>query len=182
MQRPPSSRSASKARSATPVSTIAIVSASAGRPLALEGAVVEPLERELLDRGAGAVGVEADLAEEDPVGPGDRPFAHVDRVGAVEAVGEVAQPPADRLGALARAGRRPRPRRSRGPGTRRRGAAPPSPARGRAPSRSSVRLLPRRPSARLRRRGRAAAAARPGRSSWAASRSPMLALCRVPPG
>src|SRR6185369_13318462 len=64
---------------------------------ALEGAVVEALQRELLDRRAGLVGVEADLAEEDPVGPGDRPFAEADRVGAVEAIGELAQAAADAL-------------------------------------------------------------------------------------
>ena len=45
-----------------------------------EGAVVQPIEGELLDRGAGAIGVEPDLAKEDAVGPGNRPLAHVDRV------------------------------------------------------------------------------------------------------
>src|SRR4051794_2238401 len=65
-----------------------------------EGAIVEAVEGELLDRGASAVWVEADLAEEDAVGPGDRPLAHVDRVRAVEAVGEFAQAAADRLGAV----------------------------------------------------------------------------------
>ena len=72
-----------------------------GQAVALEGAVVEAVQRQLLDRRGVAVGVEPDLAEEDPVGPGDRPLAQVDRVGAVEAVGEVAEAAADRLGALA---------------------------------------------------------------------------------
>ncbi len=182
MQRRPSSRSASKARSATPVSTIAMVSASAGRPLALEGAVVEAVEGELLDRGPGAVGVEADLAEEDPVGPGDRPFAQLDRVGAVEAVGEVAQAPAHRLRAPAGARRRPRPRRSPGRGTRRRGAARPSPARARAPTRSALGRGSAPSSARLRRRGRLEQALDPCGSARRRSSSPMLALCSVPPG
>ena len=104
MQRPPSRRSASKARRATPVSTIAIVSASREQAAALEGAVVDAVEGELLDRRAGAIGVEADLAEEDPVGPGNRALAQVDRVGAIEAIGEVAEAAAHRLGAAAGAG------------------------------------------------------------------------------
>ena len=94
---PPPSRSASKARRATPVSTSRSSARRAGMPTALEAAVLEAFEGELLDRGAGAVGVEPDLAEEDPVGPGDRPLAQVDRVRAVEAVGEVAKAAADRL-------------------------------------------------------------------------------------
>src|SRR5881394_2885378 len=68
----------------------------------LKAAVLEAVEGELLDRGSSAVGVETNLAEEDTVGPRDRPFAHVNRVGAVKAVGGVAQAALDRLGATAR--------------------------------------------------------------------------------
>ena len=103
MQSARSTRSASKARSATPVSTVAIVSASCGQSRGHEAAFLEPVERELLDRRPGAVGVEADVAEEDAVGPGDRAFAELDRVRPVEAVGEVAQALADRLGRCAAA-------------------------------------------------------------------------------
>ena len=99
-----------------------------GQAVAAEAAVFEPLEGQLLDRGAGAVGVEADLAVEDAVGPRDRPFAQVDRLGAVDAVGEVAQAAPHRLGAAAGLAPRPRPRRCRDRGTRRRCAARPSPA------------------------------------------------------
>src|SRR5436190_1809274 len=56
-----------------------------------ECALLHPLQRQLLDRSARPVGVEPDLAEEDPVGPGDRALAHLDRVPAVEAVRELAQ-------------------------------------------------------------------------------------------
>ena len=132
-----------------------------GQAAALEGAVVEALEGELLDRGAGAVGVEADLAEEDPVGPGDRPFAHVDRV-ARRRSGRRGRAGG---GAPARGcgpdGRRPRPRRSRGRGTRRRRAARPSPARAPAPSRHRG----RRPAISRLRRARSRAAARSTRAS-----------------
>ena len=56
--------------------------------LALELPVLHAVERHLLDGRRRAVGVEADVAVEDAVGPGDRPLAQVDRVAAVEAVGE----------------------------------------------------------------------------------------------
>ena len=70
---------------------------------AAEPPVLHALERELLDRRRRAVGVEADVAEEDAVGPGDRPLAQVDRVAAVEAVGEPLQALLDLAGAAARA-------------------------------------------------------------------------------
>ncbi len=38
--------------------------------MGFEGTVLKAIEGELLDRGAGAIGVEADLAEEDTVSPG----------------------------------------------------------------------------------------------------------------
>ena len=84
----PRPASASKARSATPDSTIAIVSASSSRLWLLKPPVPHPLQRELLDRGPLLVGVEPDVAEEDAVGPGDRLLAQVDRLAAGEAVGE----------------------------------------------------------------------------------------------
>lgn len=130
---------------------------------------METLQRELLDRGAGVVGVEPDLAEEDPVCPGDRAFAEANRVRAVEAVGELAQATADPLGA--------------GAGTavdRDRGDTEPGELGGEmggdpALVRPQLRLPPS-----------ASAVARSRSStlppSWAAVRSPMLALCRVPPG
>ena len=71
-----------------------------GQAASFEGTLAQPLERELLDRGPGAVGVEPDLAEEGAVGPRDRPFAHPHRVGAVEAVGEVAEAAAHPSGLL----------------------------------------------------------------------------------
>ena len=145
-----------------------------GQAAALEGTVVEAFEGELLDRGPGAVGVEPDLAEEDTVGPGDRPFAHVDRVGAVEAVGEVAQPARGPAPGCGRASRRPRPRRCRGRGTRRRRAAPPSPAAGPGSASPIGRSRCRSTSARLRRGGRRAAVRSTRASSCAAVSSPML--------
>jgi hypothetical protein len=65
------------------------------QPTAAEAAVLEAVEDELLDRGAVAIGVQPDLAVENPVGPGDRPAAEADRLGAKEAVGEVAEAAAD---------------------------------------------------------------------------------------
>src|SRR5215210_8923500 len=59
---------------------------------ALEAARLDPVVRELLDRRAIAIRVEPDLAKEDPVGPGDRPLAQVDRVAAGEPVGELTKP------------------------------------------------------------------------------------------
>ena len=181
-QIPPSIRSASKARSATPVSTVAIVSASAGLAGAEEAAVVEPFEGQLLDRGPGPVGVEADLAEEDPVGPGDRPFPQPDRVRAVEAVRELAQAAADRLGALAGSGLDLDPGDPEagelGGEVRRHPALPgdrPRPLVGCARLRS-------RPSQLASAAAVAASRSSTRCSSWAALSSPTLALCRVPPG
>ena len=51
-----------------------------------KGAIVEPVQSELLDRSASAIGVEADLAKEDTVGPGNWPLSHVDRMRAVKAI------------------------------------------------------------------------------------------------
>ena len=48
--------------------------------LALEAALLHPVERQLLDRRQGLVGVEADVAEEDAVGPRDRLLAQRDRL------------------------------------------------------------------------------------------------------
>jgi len=140
-----------------------------GQPAALEGAVVEPLQRELLDRGAGLVRVEADLAEEDPVGPGDRAFPEADRVRAVEAVGELSQAAADALRAWAgTAVDRDRGDAETGELGGEMGGDP-------ALVRPQLRLPP---SAAAVARSRSATLA----PSWAAVRSPMLALCRVPPG
>jgi hypothetical protein len=72
-----------------------------GQAAAAEAPVLQAVENELLDRGAVAIGVEADLAVEDSVGPGDRSAAQADRLGAEEAIGEVAEAAADRLGATA---------------------------------------------------------------------------------
>ena len=62
---------------------------------------MEAIEGQLLNRGADSVGVKADLAKEDTVGPGNRSLPHVDRVRAEKAVGEAPQAPADRLRTLA---------------------------------------------------------------------------------
>ena len=141
---------------------------------------MEAVERQLLDRGAGAVWVEADLAKEDPVGPGDRALAHVDRVGAEEAVGEVAEAPADRLRAPARAASTSTQAMPR-PGNSAARWGPPSPARRWIPShpRSGRLGAHLNPSPR---RGSLAEAHAHVRSSPPVVRSPMLALCSVPPG
>ena len=86
--RRPSTRSASKARRATPDSMIAIVSASSSRLLADEAAALHALQRDRLHRRRLLVGVEPDVAVEDPVGPGDRLVAKVDRLRAREPVRE----------------------------------------------------------------------------------------------
>ena len=157
-------------------------SASAGSPRLLKAPSLEAVQRELLDRGAGAVGVEADLAEEDAVGPGDRPFAEVDRVRAVEAVGEVAQAAADRLGAAAGAavdGDRGDPEAGELGGDVGRHPALLGrrlPADARSSAAGPISAPPR-----LRRLGRASSASTLA-PSWPAVSSPMLALCRVPPG
>ena len=178
----PATCSASKARSATPVSIVAIVSASSSRPRLLKAPSLHPLQRELLDRGPGPVGVEPDLAEEDAVGPGDRAFAHVHRVGAVEAVGEVAQAASHRLRALARAAvdldRGDREAGELGGDVRgdpaRLGAG--SQPRSVAPVAARA-ALTHAPSRRV---ARSSASTR--RSSSATLSSPTLALSRVPPG
>ena len=75
-----STLSASNARSATPDSTIAIVSASSSRFWLLKPPCCIRSSEHLLDRRQRAVGVEADVAEEDAVGPGDRLLAQGDRL------------------------------------------------------------------------------------------------------
>ena len=58
---------------------------------AAERAVLHPVERGLLGGRAVVVGVDPDLAEEDPVGPRDRLLAQVDRLAARVAVAQLAQ-------------------------------------------------------------------------------------------
>ena len=62
------------------------------QPARLEAAVLQPLDRDLLDRRALLVGVDADLAEEDAVGPRHRLLAHRHRARAVKAVREHRHP------------------------------------------------------------------------------------------
>ena len=69
--------------------------------LRAQAALEQALERERLDRCALRVGVEADVAEEDAVGPRHRLPAQGHRLGAAEAVRERAQALAHRLGAAA---------------------------------------------------------------------------------
>ena len=57
-----------------------------------KGPLDEPLHRGLLDRRAVGVGVQADVAVEDAVGPGNRLLAHGHGLGAAKAAGHVAQP------------------------------------------------------------------------------------------
>ncbi len=90
--------------------------------LAGEAALLHPLQDQRLDRGRLLVRIEADVAVEDPVGPGDRLVAQVDRLRAREAVGELAQALLDRGRAATRARARPAGTEGRGPGTPR--AAP----------------------------------------------------------
>ena len=140
---------------------------------------MEAVEGKLLDRGPGAVGVEADVAEEDPVGGGNRPLPHLDRLAAVEAVGEIVQAPADRLGAAAG------PRLDLGPGEAEAGELggdvgrdPALPGRDLAPGPRVDAGAHARPSAARVARSSSLTLA----SSWPALRSPMLALSSVPPG
>ena len=87
----PSTRSASKARTATPVSTTATVSASSSDVAAPEPPRAQALEHRGLARAADTDRVDADLAEEDAVGGGDRLPSHAERPPPVHAVREVAQ-------------------------------------------------------------------------------------------
>jgi hypothetical protein len=66
--------------------------------------VAHPLERDRLGRRAVLVGVEADLAEEDAVGPRDRLLAELDGLAARVAVAERAQALADGRRGAARRG------------------------------------------------------------------------------
>src|SRR5829696_9752533 len=69
---------------------------------ALEAAVLHALEHQRLDRHATLVGLQADVAEEDPVGLRDGLLPERDRLRSAEAVGEQPQPLAQLRRALAR--------------------------------------------------------------------------------
>ena len=129
----PATRSASKARSATPDSIDRDRQRVVEQAVAAKAAVVHPLQGQLLDRRPLLVGVEPDVAVEDPVGPGDRLLAQVDRLGAREAVRERAQALLE-LAAVERPEPRSTAERSAapGPGTPRAAPARPSPAAPRA--------------------------------------------------
>ena len=140
----PSTSSASKARIATPVSTIAIVSASAGQPSALKAPVMGRSRASCSTGVRVRSGVKADLAKEDPVGPGIGrsrmwiawvPKKRSER--SRKAPAESARPLAGRASTSTQA--------SRGQGTRRRDGGRPSPAQGRVPIPPGA-GLPRRPS------------------------------------
>ena len=152
---------------ATPDSMIAIVSASSSRLWLTKPPCSHPLQRQLLDRGPLLVGVEPDVAVEDAVGPGDRLVAHVDRLGAGEAVGEDPQPLLDLPRRAAGAALDDRSAQARARETPRSARARPSPARslaGRSPVLRRAALATRAAAAR-RRRSAARRRARRCRSS-----------------
>ena len=127
----PSTRSASSAITGTPVSAIAIVSASSSRFSLRRPPCSQPLERDPLHRRAVGVGVDADLAGEDPVGPRHGVLAHVDHLAAGVAVGQRAQPLLHvAAGSCAGAPRAARaPARARGSSSASSGSTQPSRAR-----------------------------------------------------
>ena len=127
---------------------------------AAEAAVLHALERQRLDRDPPLVGLEPDVAEEDPVGLRDRLLAQRDRLRPAEAVRQQPQPlaAAPAGSGRARTGTSSRP-----------AAAPATPARARR------RPRPRRAAARSRRRARSAAS-----RAAAAARRPRSAPATCP--
>ena len=119
-------RSASNARTATPVSTTATVSASSSDVAALEPAGAQALEHRRLARRAELVRVDPDLAEEDAIGGGDRLAAHGSAPAGRAHVRQVAQPLSQLTRAAARRRRGFRAAAGPDPGTPRAAQARPS--------------------------------------------------------
>ena len=180
--RTPATRSASKARSATPDSMIAIVSASSSRFWLTKPPCLHPLQRHRLDRGRLLVRVEADLAKEDAVRPRDRLVAEAIAWGPEKRSDEPREALLDLLAGSAPSRARSAGSAARAPETPRR--APARPSRASAPPRRSS-AAPRRPARRDSEQRHVAldagAQARLGRRRES-SAMPAFAKSRIPPG